>query len=186
MWTELLFRLRLALPTQRRGRLVPPALVVSTRFPLGLLHAWCLVETDRGGLVYPRPAARWEPTGAPDYVGSEQGDRGVGADDFAGHRQYRTGDSPRHIDWKAFAREKGLLSRQFGGDRSHRLWLDWNSLDTTDTETALSLLTRGVLDAEYRQQEYGLRLPGSEIPPGRGPEHRHRCLRALALYGEEG
>ena len=28
---------------------------------------------------------------------------------------------------------------------------------------------------------YGLRLPNQAIAAGRGPEHRHACLRALAL-----
>jgi uncharacterized protein (DUF58 family) len=29
---------------------------------------------------------------------------------------------------------------------------------------------------------YGLRLPGLEIAPGRGEEHRAACLQALALH----
>ena len=32
-------------------------------------------------------------------------------------------------------------------------------------------------------ERYGLKLPGTELAPNRGPEHRHRCLAALALYG---
>nr|WP_286904828.1 hypothetical protein [Marinimicrobium sp.] len=31
--------------------------------------------------------------------------------------------------------------------------------------------------------EYGLRLPGLDIPLGRGQAHQERVLRALALYG---
>jgi uncharacterized protein (DUF58 family) len=38
-----------------------------------------------------------------------------------------------------------------------------------------------VLDAERSGSRYALALPGMRLPPGRGPEHRHHCLRALAL-----
>jgi uncharacterized protein (DUF58 family) len=39
-----------------------------------------------------------------------------------------------------------------------------------------------VLAAEAAGATYGLRLPGSEIAPGRGDAHRAACLQALALY----
>ena len=39
-----------------------------------------------------------------------------------------------------------------------------------------------MLDADAKQYNYGLRLPGQQIELGHGPEHRHRCLEALALY----
>ena len=29
--------------------------------------------------------------------------------------------------------------------------------------------------------DYGLRLPGTEIPPAGGEAHKRRCLEALAL-----
>jgi uncharacterized protein (DUF58 family) len=39
-----------------------------------------------------------------------------------------------------------------------------------------------VLDSEELEVNYGLRLPGHEIQPGSGAEHRHHCLKALALF----
>jgi uncharacterized protein (DUF58 family) len=42
-----------------------------------------------------------------------------------------------------------------------------------------------VVDAEAHGERYGLTLPGAQIAPDRGPEHRHRCLAALALFGHE-
>jgi uncharacterized protein (DUF58 family) len=38
-----------------------------------------------------------------------------------------------------------------------------------------------VLEAERSGSNYALRLPEQVLAPGRGPEHRHACLRALAL-----
>ncbi|WP_419607529.1 DUF58 domain-containing protein, partial [Thiolapillus sp.] len=40
---------------------------------------------------------------------------------------YHPGDQLGHIHWKAFAGEKGLLVKQFGGDRVNRYWLDFDA-----------------------------------------------------------
>ena len=81
------------------------------------------------------------------------------------------------------AREQGLHTKLFGGDRAEQRWLDWQTLQG-QSEQRLSQLTRGVLDAVEQQLEYGLRIPGTELQPARGQAHRHACLRQLALYGE--
>lgn len=173
---------RLRLPATHRGRLALGRLKVASRFPLGLLRAWAYADMDAAALVYPRPGAA-EPLGLHSaYTRSEKGDRGMGADDFIGPRRYRPGDPPRHLDWKAFARERGLVTRQFGGDRAEQLWLDWNRLPPGDTEQRLSRLCRMVLDAEEQGLSYGLRLPERQVEPAAGDAHKHRCLEALALF----
>ncbi len=177
-------QISLCIPTHRRGKCALPLLTVSTHYPLGLLRAWCLVQLDHHCLVYPTPARSLPINDQPQYRHSGTGDRGVGADDFAGLRPYRPGDAPAHIHWKGLAREQPLQTKQFGGDRAERRWLDWAQLQG-DSETRLSQLCRGILDACAEQQEYGLRLPGFELAPGRGETHRRRCLEALALFGEQ-
>jgi uncharacterized protein (DUF58 family) len=176
-------RLPLQAETHRRGRVALGRLRVSTRHPLGLLRAWSYVDTDGTTVVYPRPAARFDAPPSPVYGGSEMGSLGVGADDFVGLRPYRTGDSPARMDWKTLARERGLHTRQFGGDRADRLWLSFEALEPLDAESRLSLLCRGVLDAERAGRHYGLRLPDGDIPPGHGARHAECCLTALALLG---
>jgi uncharacterized protein (DUF58 family) len=177
-------QLRLSLPAQRRGRLKLPEISLHTVYPLGLFHAWSYARLEMSCLVYPKPATLGEPPKEASYTQSEDGDRGVGADDFVGLRGYRQGDSPRHIDWKAFARQRGLMSKQFGGDRTERIELDWDLLPPFDTEQRLSLLCRFILQAEARGISYGLRLPGREIPAGQAEQHKQLCLAALATFGE--
>jgi uncharacterized protein (DUF58 family) len=173
--------LSLICATEKRGRLQMGRFIVATEYPLGLLRAWSYVELDNACLVYPAPGPAMPATDMPDYRHSAEGDKGVGVDDFVGLRSYRPGDSPRQINWKALAREQGLQTEQFGGDRSDRIWLDWHALQEMDTEARISRLCRGVLDACEKQQEFGLRIPGTEIAPARGQDHRHACLEALAL-----
>jgi uncharacterized protein (DUF58 family) len=103
-------------------------------------------------------------------------------DDFVGFRPYRPGDSPRHLFWKAAAREQALLVKQFGGDRADEIWLDWNRLPGLDPEARLSQLCRWILEAHRQQRAYGLRLPGTEIAIAGGGAQRQRCLEALARF----
>ncbi len=46
----------------------------------------------------------------------------------------------------------------------------------------LSQLALWVIEAERDRRPYGLRLPGTEIPPAVGQVHFHQCLRALSLF----
>lgn len=169
--------------TQKRGWLMPGRITVDTRFPVGLLRAWSTIRPDMRCLVYPRPDDSLMPL--PDPAGGSGKKRAVGggSDDFAGLRAYQPGDSPRHIHWKAAAREQGLQTKVFSGRAAAELWLAWDQLPgRMDLESKLSRLTRWVLAADQDGLRYGLRLPGAVLAPETGEAHRLACLRALALY----
>jgi uncharacterized protein (DUF58 family) len=168
----------------RRGRLAMPAVTLTTRFPLGLLYSWSRrVTLEQTCLVYPRPA---DPvprrTSAAERSEPVPGMRPEG-DDYIGAREFRPGDSPRHVDWKAVARGEPWHIKQFGGGYQATVWLDWDTLVEFDTETRLSVLTRWVLDAEHDRLLYGLRLPEQSLEPSNGAAHQHECLKRLALFG---
>lgn len=171
-------------PAPHRGWSTSGRLVLSTRYPLGLLCAWCYIDLESRCLVYPPPGKPWVPAGAAEFGGSQQGDRGVGSDDFVGLRNYRLGDSPGHIDWRALAREQGLITKQFGGDRVEKLWLDWDEVPGADPEARLSRLCRALLDAERGGLRYGLRIGRRVHAPANGSGHLRDCLTTLALYPE--
>jgi uncharacterized protein (DUF58 family) len=170
--------------TTRRGWLTPGRITVDTRFPIGLLRAWSYIQPDMRGLVYPRPDDGQLPLPEPSGGSGEKRVASSGSDDFAGLRAYQASDSPRHIHWKAAAREQGLQTKVFSGRAAAELWLDWNELPASlDLESKLSRLTRWVLSANKDGLRYGLRLPGLEMAPDTGESHRLACLRELALYG---
>ncbi|MBK1629532.1 hypothetical protein CKO31_02015 [Thiohalocapsa halophila] len=174
-------QLELPRAAARRGVLTLQRVVLETRYPFGLFRAWAVLRPQARVLVYPKPAPRApQPPMLARFDQQARGDLGTGAEDFVGPRAYRRGDSPRQLDWKAFARERGLVVKQFGGDQSARVWLDWDALPAPDPEQRLSLLARQVLDADALNYSYGLRLPGVSIDQGRGGRHKHRCLGALA------
>ena len=171
-----------SVPTVRRGLLRPGRLTLHTRFPVGLYRAWSYLELDTHCVVYPRPAPSGLPLPPLKPSGGEGAGQRHGYDDFAGLRQYHPGDSPRHIAWKAAARDHGLLTKQFSGRASAELWLSFELLpERMGLEEKLSHLARWVLDAHAAALAYGLALPGAKVATGSGEAHRDRCLEALAL-----
>ena len=63
------------------------------------------------------------------------------------------------------------------------VWLEWEFFPDMGTEARLSRLCYWILKLDATDNEYGLRLPGIEIAPNRGPEHREELLKSLALFG---
>jgi uncharacterized protein (DUF58 family) len=169
-------------PTERRGELALGRITLSTVFPLGLFRAWSYLDLGLSCLVYPRPLGNGPLPLRPTGAAGDEGACGSGTDDFIGPRPYRPGDSPQHLDWKALARERGLVSKEFAGACATRVVLDWDDLPGVEPELRLSILCRFVLMAAAQESPFQLRLPGLAIPEGRGEVHRHRCLAALARF----
>jgi uncharacterized protein (DUF58 family) len=173
----------LPVPAARRGWLALSRIRLETRYPIGFFRAWSHVQPDFRCLVYPRPEKTALPPSSPDAsFGSRQATT-QGTDDFSSLRTYQLADSPRHVAWKAVARSEDMLTKQFSGDASAELWLDWSLLPPgLELESKLSRMTGWVLDSETGGLRYGLRLPGIVVQPAHGDTHRAACLTALALH----
>jgi uncharacterized protein (DUF58 family) len=176
-----------AAPTEERGRRRLGQLKVSSTYPLGLVQAWSWIRPDMACLVYPKPVQ------SPNHPLPDNNDRNddqqshgrsSGSGDFQDLVEHRPGDSFKRLDWKAWARGRGLMVKRFAAERSSTIWLDYQSFPDLEPESVLSVLSGQVLCAEREAVNYGLRLPGRSIPPSRGPEHRTVCLQALALHPE--
>ncbi len=178
-------QLEIPVSAPHRGYLSCPPLRLSSAYPLGLQYTWSApIKTAVRAIVYPAPKGdlplphnnspdRFMPSGL-----------STDGDDFAGLREYVTGDPPRHVHWKAVATHQALLTKQFAGEGDRAYWLRWE--DTTgSTESRLSQLCHWVVMAERASFRYGMSLPGMQLPLDRGSRHYHRCLKVLALWGLE-
>ena len=178
-------RARLALPltAARRGILRIGRLRLTSTHPYGLFRTWTWVHLSVEVLVYPQPAGSLpRPIASGSHPGAHA--RGsLGGDEWLGLKPFRDGDSPRQVAWKAYARGAPLLVKEYVPTGSDLCLFDFAQVPLPDPEARLAQLARWVLDAEAGGERYGLKLPGTELAPNRGPEHRHRCLAALALYG---
>lgn len=171
----------LPLPTRHRGLLPPPRLRLSSTRPLGLALNWAWLLPEQPLLVYPAAETDGPPLPSGSGRHSDSRPRRDG-EDMHHLRDYRSGDARHAIAWKPSARHASLLVREHEQPQGGELDLDWNLLHGLDSEARIRRLARWVDEAEREERRYRLRLPGQPpIGPARGPQHRHACLRALAL-----
>ena len=173
----------LPLAPLRRGVHRIERLRVSSSHPFGLFRVWTWVHAPITVTVYPRAAGSL-PLPADSGLRVGTWPRGAdGVDEWFGLRPFRDGDSPRQVAWKAYAREAPLLVKEYSSGGSALRMLSLEGATQPDIESRLAQLARWIVDAEAAGDIYGLELPAERIAAQRGPDHRHRCLSALALHG---
>jgi uncharacterized protein (DUF58 family) len=173
----------LSIRATRRGLQRIDRLRLASSHPFGLFRVWTWVYAPIVVIVYPQAAGSLPlPADSASSAGTWPRSGG-GSDEWFGLRPFRDGDSPRQVAWKAYAREAPLLVKEYSSAGSPLRMLSLDAARQPDIESRLAQLSRWIVDAEAAGDLYGLELPGELIPPQRGPDHRHRCLTALALYG---
>lgn len=178
-----------ALPAVEIG--VEPSIRVRLRssYPLGLFCAEREVVITHPRKIHPQaegllslPAADPALAGAGLEAGHSAGQSGSEGDDFAGLREWQLGDSLRHVDWRAVARGRPLLVKQWTSGAGGSVTLDWSKLELEPLARA-SQMARWIETCESSSTPYALRLPESEIAVNLGPVHAQRCLDALSELG---
>ncbi len=176
-------RVSVVLPARKRGRVSPRELHMTSEYPLGLFcfHACYQLFTDC--LVYPKPVPL-QKLFLQDLLQahSAEGVAQESVEDFKGLRTFQNGDATQHIFWKAFSKGQGLMVKEFMGSGSPCLCFSWEKIKLENVEKKLSMLCGMVLKAHGMKLEYGIRLPGRLITPAKGEQHKHACLRGLALF----
>ncbi len=168
-------------PSSRRGRRPLGRITLSSGFPLGLFHAWCVLEPEVDAIVYPAPESPPVPLPQSDAAPGEYARPQPGSEEWHALREFQRGDSPREIAWKASARhDRWLVHEMHGGSRQQDLYLALNQVEQLERERGIARLCRWVLLAEELQRPYRLDLGDRGIGPDRGPEQRRRALTALA------
>ncbi len=176
-------RVKLKLPSTKRGYLAIGKFKVSTDYPFGIITAWSWVELDFNSLIYPlaedeKVAVEMSSSHKTSIANLDQSRN----DDFMGFRNYQNGDSPKQLYWKYFPANDLLLTKQFAGGGEDDIWLNWETVAHLPIEIAISRLCRWVLICGQSQNKYGLILGSNSIKPNNGEAHKHECLRQLALF----
>lgn len=175
----------LPVPSAYRGYLRPDRIRVETRFPFGLLKAWSWLRPASAGVVFPRRLPAPDTAGTV-HDGSEAASSApVAGQDNADLRPWREGDMSQRVMWKRFARTGQMIVADWQGEQGSPHWLDFHAFPGVDTELRLSYLAWMVADRVQKNARFGLSLPGDTIEPDSGLLHGERCLRALAVWGEQ-
>lgn len=191
-----------------RGRFLIKDFEISTRFPFAFFrHRRRLPAKETELIVFPKR----EPLGEEiDKLAMEFGKvmvnkRGSGQDLLA-LRDYLPNDDLRRVDWKATARSRNLIVREYTAedDKKVAIILD----DRISVDEMPELTVREKLHAEQEgedpmrserfeaaikraaallshfgdaQAEITFKIGSAEATVGTGPEHMHECLRKLAV-----
>lgn len=186
----------------KRGLYSVGPLRLRSAYPLGI--AWS--ERDGDGsrptlLVYPSmfEIASFPLLATGTFVssGMESMERAGGSDDFFGTREYRQGDSLRHIHWPSTARHDRLIVKEFEVRASTEmtLILDLHRDSSAGEERESTLeygvriaasLARHALERGHTVQLTGYGGESAIVPPGRGLHHLPQLLDALARVKADG
>ncbi len=177
-------------PTHR-GEVRFDRLRVWTTFPFGIIKKSITISQPQHTLIYPllyelrRDVLKSvEPQG---LAGSRVSRHAGTGDDYYGMREFRPGDSMRHISWKRTACLDELVCLERTRATPPRLRVIVN-LTTPGAsraleELAISLAASIVHAADLAGFEIGLSLPGTNLPAlltRRSHWHRARVMSALA------
>lgn len=177
-------RLDVPVLLEKRGWNRPGRLQVESVFPLGLIRTWSLPDMASACLAWPLPLPGGECPASGEQDKQGQKEQGAGNDDFAGLKDYVTGDSLRRIDWKTFARSHGLYVRHFSDPAEGKRLLEWERLPGMHVEEKLSRLCYWAQQLERAGEPWGLVLPDLTIAPATGAAHLRNVLDALGRFGE--
>lgn len=190
---------RIAEPLRGVYRIGPAK--AATGFPLGLVRAEADIEASETRLwVYPRLFA----VEAFPYAGETRrtwmravSPHAGGEDDFAGVREYRHGDSPRHVHWRASARHGELIVREYQRVAATTLtvFLDLSAASVhgeggeTTLEYAIRIAgscVRHALAQGHAAQILGLAAQAQRGGPWRAVADMEAALRFLAALEANG
>jgi uncharacterized protein (DUF58 family) len=162
---------------RRRGEYIIGVTLLSTRFPFGLLVKNRIARGESRIVVRPRSfevedldlrEARTVSRGA-----ESRSPRRGGQDTLAGLRDFRTGDDPRRIAWRATAHHGRPILKLFEEDRPRRLVLLFAACGTGGGafERAVSQAASLVEHFSARRRPFLFGAPGfsREVAEGTGP-----------------
>jgi len=175
--------LRIPFVTNKRGRLKVPRIKLYSQYPVGLLTSWSWLRLEFNSLVYPKPLDKpFRKMTGRGFEDEGQQVNNHGIDEYSGLRRYQKGDNLKRVDWKQYAKNHQLLTKEYHDLKGDDKVLDWYSLAGYPTEERLQILCGWVIKSHENNSEFSLKLPNLFISKSSGEVHFKECLSALALF----
>ena len=193
---------------QNRGRFLIKDFELSTKFPFGFFrHRRRLAAKETELIVFPKlDVLETDLDGSPLETGKLFANKRGSGQDLLALRDYQPNDDLRRIDWKATARARHLIVREFSAEDEKRVTIYFDTRVPSNGEKLLTLrekieienagksvvqserFEKGVsqtaaLVAYFCNERAEVRLitDGEKGEFGTGPRHLHDILKRLAL-----
>jgi uncharacterized protein (DUF58 family) len=179
-----------------RGLIRINELELSTRFPFGLFEYRLTLPVESEVLVYPRIGVfKDEPLPGSRFsrlMTSTETVNDKGQEEFRNLREYRPGDNPRLIAWRATAKHGELMVKELEDDLTKRVTIfletrlepGSRNLDRLRLERTISFAATLIRRLSRRRCWIGVYLftpKPIHLHAGRGGRHMDRVMRGLAL-----
>ncbi|MGC2234764.1 MAG: DUF58 domain-containing protein [Pyrinomonadaceae bacterium] len=192
-----------------RGRFIIKDFELSTKFPFGFFrHRRRLSAKEAEIIIFPKSApVDLETVDLPLEVGKFVTQKKGLGQDLLSMRDYQPTDDLRHIDWKATARTRRLIVREFSAEDDKRITIFFDTRFVPEVEEKPMTLRekieaeqKGKLSPASKRFEKGVSLTASLLTHfaeeqgeirliidekagdfGIGRNHLHQCLKRLAL-----
>lgn len=190
------------MPCEQRGVYTLGPLVLQTGYPLGLSTARRVLPTPtQEVVVYPStfPIQRFTVSQGESVLaaGSSATRHSGHGEAFMGVREYRHGDSRRHIHWPSSARRAALLVKEYEEVSATSLLVlldlqrqaQYGQGKHSTLEYAVKItasLARHALDCGHRVGVLGCAQATLDLPLAAGPQHWQRILDGLARVQADG
>ena len=126
---------------QNRGRFLIKDFELSTRFPFGFFrHRRRLAAKETELIVFPKiDVLDWDLERLPLEAGRLTANKRGSGQDLLALRDYQPNDDLRRIDWKATARSRHLIVREFAAEDERRVTIYFDTRVPADGEKVLTL-----------------------------------------------
>ncbi len=191
-----------------RGRFIIKDFELSTKFPFGFFrHRRRLAAKETELIVFPELDPAFDiAISLPIDSGRRMMNKLGSGQDLLSMREYLPNDDLRRIDWKATARSKTLMVREFAAEDDQKFTVYLDTRVPPETDAAMTIREKieaenagGITASSPRferavsqaadlvarlcnsQTEVRLATPGQIGNFGTGSRHLHECLRRLAV-----
>lgn len=174
---------------KKRGSYQITGFMISTKFPFGFLRKTYEREAAGEVVVYPQPQTVGNFSASiPVLAGWLESNKRGNSTDLYRLRQYVPSDNMRHVDWKATAKSRRLMTKEFTDEDERRFTLildDFFNIElenfTESFERAVVLVTSLLEHFSKQGSETRLLTPKEQTDFGSGTEHLYKMFRILAL-----
>lgn len=158
---------------------------VSSSYPLGIFKTWTLIACTAEIYAHPKPLGKKLDSQQRAINDGTQKQKKLpnnsDPDDYYGLRPFRAGDSMQHVDWKAAARSREWLIKEWSSQVSFDYVFNLEMVPARHLLVKLRQLALWVIQAEKQGSAYSLYLGANHKPI----TSLSTSLKALTQYGHK-
>ncbi len=172
----------------KRGIYKIEKIKICSVFPFNFFTRCKSIDKNLEIVVFPKPKPCnfiTEEKGKKDKKGETSSKKTGFDEEIISIRDYKAGDPLKYINWKATAKTDKLKTKEMSSSSFKPVIIDFDSIETKDTEKKLSCITYLIIDFYKKKIPFGLKIKNNIFKPDLSKNHKIKLLKELARYGLE-